>query len=91
MLNVNQSKQWDFWIDRGGTFTDVVARDPYGSIHIDKLLSDNLSKYKDAGIEAIKRFLDEFGIKNKTRVLDPPKPGKDSGDQNIHFQRLSFK
>ena len=57
MSYFDKKNKWDFWIDRGGTFTDVVARDPYGSIHIDKLLSDNLSKYKDAGIEAIKRFL----------------------------------
>ena len=57
MLNVDQSKQWDFWIDRGGTFTDIVAKDPSGKIHTDKILSENDQLYKDAGMAGIKRFL----------------------------------
>ena len=57
MLKLKSKNKWDFWVDRGGTFTDVVARDPFGSIHIDKLLSENPEKYKDAGIKAIKKFL----------------------------------
>jgi 5-oxoprolinase (ATP-hydrolysing) len=48
---------WDFWVDRGGTFTDVVARDPAGALHAAKLLSDNPA-YRDAAVEAIRRFLD---------------------------------
>jgi 5-oxoprolinase (ATP-hydrolysing) len=39
---------WQFWIDRGGTFTDIVARKPDGSILINKLLSENPNQYKDA-------------------------------------------
>lgn len=49
--------QWDFWIDRGGTFTDVVARDPGGALHAAKLLSENPESYDDAALEAIRRFL----------------------------------
>ena len=43
-------------IDIGGTFTDVVARDPFGGVHVDKLLSENPTKYKDAAIKAMKKF-----------------------------------
>ena len=53
----NNNKKWDFWIDRGGTFTDIVARDPGGKIFTDKLLSVNARLYEDAGMEGIKRFL----------------------------------
>ncbi|MDF2235833.1 hydantoinase B/oxoprolinase family protein [Albimonas sp. CAU 1670] len=49
--------RWDFWIDRGGTFTDVVARDPDGAIHTAKLLSENPDQYPDAALEGIRRFL----------------------------------
>ena len=48
---------WQFWIDRGGTFTDVIARDPHGAIHARKLLSDNPGAYDDAALEAIRQFL----------------------------------
>ena len=57
MLENNNNKKWDFWIDRGGTFTDIVARDPGGKIFTDKLLSVNARLYADAGMEGIKRFL----------------------------------
>ncbi|MBX2856690.1 MAG: hydantoinase B/oxoprolinase family protein [Rhodobacteraceae bacterium] len=48
---------WDFWIDRGGTFTDVVARDPAGALHAKKLLSENPERYEDAALQAIREFL----------------------------------
>ena len=48
---------WQFWIDRGGTFTDIVARKPDGSILINKLLSENPNQYKDAAIAGIKKCL----------------------------------
>lgn len=51
-------QKWDFWIDRGGTFTDVVARDPEGNISTRKLLSNNAMAYRDAAIEGIRRCLD---------------------------------
>ena len=48
---------WQFWIDRGGTFTDIVAQKPDGNIVVDKLLSENPTAYKDAAIAGIKRIL----------------------------------
>ncbi|MEO1092297.1 MAG: hydantoinase B/oxoprolinase family protein [Pseudomonadota bacterium] len=48
---------WQFWIDRGGTFTDVVARDPDGGISVTKLLSENPEHYDDAALEGIRRVL----------------------------------
>ncbi|RME95110.1 MAG: hypothetical protein D6773_18775, partial [Alphaproteobacteria bacterium] len=45
--------KWDFWIDRGGTFTDIVARDPSGRIAAKKLLSDNPAHYDDAALQGI--------------------------------------
>ncbi|MCX7685581.1 MAG: hydantoinase B/oxoprolinase family protein [Acetobacteraceae bacterium] len=48
---------WDFWIDRGGTFTDVVGRDPEGRLHTRKLLSENPGAYEDAAIQGIRELL----------------------------------
>jgi 5-oxoprolinase (ATP-hydrolysing) len=47
---------WDFWIDRGGTFTDVIGRDPRGRLNPMKLLSESPA-YLDAAVEAIRRLL----------------------------------
>ena len=49
--------KWDFWIDRGGTFTDLVARDPAGEIRAHKLLSENPEAYPDAAIQGIRDFM----------------------------------
>jgi 5-oxoprolinase (ATP-hydrolysing) len=49
--------KWDFWIDRGGTFTDVVARKPDGSIAAHKLLSENPENYRDAAIQGIRDLM----------------------------------
>ena len=51
------NKVWDFWIDRGGTFTDVIGRSPEGTIEPLKLLSENPEAYEDAAIEGIRRLL----------------------------------
>jgi 5-oxoprolinase (ATP-hydrolysing) len=48
---------WQFWIDRGGTFTDIVARAPDGSLSTHKLLSQNPDRYRDAAIAGIKHVL----------------------------------
>src|SRR3978361_827262 len=48
---------WQFWIDRGGTFTDIVARDPEGKLSTHKLLSENPERYKDAAIAGIRSIL----------------------------------
>ena len=48
---------WQFWIDRGGTFTDIVARRPDGSLVTRKLLSDNPAQYRDAAVAGIRTLL----------------------------------
>ena len=49
---------WDFWIDRGGTFTDVVGRRPDGTLVAHKLLSENPQAYTDAAVQGIRDLLD---------------------------------
>ncbi|TGT90283.1 MULTISPECIES: hydantoinase B/oxoprolinase family protein [unclassified Mesorhizobium] len=49
--------KWDFWIDRGGTFTDIIGRDPQGGLHPRKLLSENPEAYADAAIQGIRDLL----------------------------------
>ncbi|HYQ92557.1 MAG TPA: hydantoinase/oxoprolinase family protein, partial [Candidatus Competibacteraceae bacterium] len=50
--------RWQFWIDRGGTFTDIVARHPDGHLITHKLLSDNPEQYQDAALQGIRDLLD---------------------------------
>jgi 5-oxoprolinase (ATP-hydrolysing) len=52
---------WSFSIDRGGTFTDIVARAPDGRLHTAKLLSDDPGRYDDAAVEGIRRLRAEHG------------------------------
>ena len=49
--------RWQFWIDRGGTFTDIVARTPEGGLLTHKLLSENPEQYRDAAIAGIRHLL----------------------------------
>ena len=51
------TKQWEFWIDRGGTFTDVVARRPDGTLATHKLLSENPERYADAAVQGIREMM----------------------------------
>ncbi|PWG02355.1 hydantoinase B/oxoprolinase family protein [Sphingosinicella humi] len=55
------TRDWEFWIDRGGTFTDVVARRPDGALVTLKLLSDNPEQYEDAAVAGIRALLGEHG------------------------------
>jgi 5-oxoprolinase (ATP-hydrolysing) len=48
---------WEFWVDRGGTFTDIVARRPDGRLVAHKLLSDNPRAYRDAAVAGIRQLL----------------------------------
>jgi len=50
--------RWQFWVDRGGTFTDIVGRAPDGTLRNLKLLSDDPEHYRDAAVEGIRRLLD---------------------------------
>ena len=58
-MNENPGAAWSFWIDRGGTFTDVVARAPDGAVHTRKLLSEAPGRYEDAALQGIR---DTLGI-----------------------------
>ena len=49
--------RWQFWIDRGGTFTDIVAKHPNGSLITHKLLSENPEQYRDAAVAGIRHLL----------------------------------
>ncbi len=66
--------RWDFWIDRGGTFTDVIGRDPKGKLHVRKLLSESPA-YADAAVQAIRDLL---GLK----------PGAPIPDATIGFVKM---
>ncbi|MBF5006323.1 hydantoinase B/oxoprolinase family protein [Diaphorobacter caeni] len=51
------TRRWQFWVDRGGTFTDVVGRRPNGEIVTHKLLSENPGQYRDAAVAGIRHLL----------------------------------
>ncbi len=51
------ARRWEFWIDRGGTFTDVVARRPDGTLAVHKLLSENPGRYADPAVAGIRHLL----------------------------------
>ncbi len=55
--SVPTSSGWEFWIDRGGTFTDVVGRRPDGTLVTHKLLSENPERYADAAVHGIRELL----------------------------------
>src|SRR3954469_15009 len=57
MDGAQHNDPWDFWIDRGGTFTDVIGRRPDGSLVAHKLLSDNPEAYGDAAVQGIRDLL----------------------------------
>ncbi len=56
---------WQFWIDRGGTFTDIVARRPDGSLVTRKLLSENPERYRDAAVHGMRELL---GLAPRTQI-----------------------
>ncbi len=71
---------WQFWIDRGGTFTDIVARAPDGSLTRTKLLSENPAAYPDAAIAGIRAILDlKSGEPWPAGVIDQVKMGTTVG------------
>ena len=56
-MTESTSARWQFWIDRGGTFTDIVGKRPDGSLTTLKLLSENPEQYRDAAVAGIRRLL----------------------------------
>ncbi|MBW7833334.1 MAG: hydantoinase B/oxoprolinase family protein [Simplicispira suum] len=65
MTEPTHSPRWQFWIDRGGTFTDIVGRRPDGSLVTHKLLSENPEQYPDAAVAGIRHLL---GLANDQSV-----------------------
>src|SRR5882672_6903485 len=65
MAEPGNSGRWQFWIDRGGTFTDIVARRPDGSLATHKLLSENPGRYRDAALAGIRALL---GLKESETI-----------------------
>ena len=57
MTDDQNLRGWEFWIDRGGTFTDIVARQPDGSLLTHKLLSENPEQYADAAVAGVRALL----------------------------------
>src|SRR5215469_14369567 len=53
----HRPEAWEFWIDRGGTFTDVIGRKPDGALVTHKLLSENPEAYRDAAVHGIRHLL----------------------------------
>ena len=76
MNDTPRTGRWQFWIDRGGTFTDIVARRPDGNLITHKLLSDNPERYDDAALHGIR---DLFGLEPgepiPTAAIDTVKMG----------------
>src|SRR5271155_590110 len=56
-MSGSMSSSWEFWIDRGGTFTDVIGRQPDGALLTHKLLSENPEAYRDAAVHGIRHLL----------------------------------
>ena len=56
-MQATDGQTWQFWIDRGGTFTDIVARRPDGTLATCKLLSENPERYPDAAVHGIRTLL----------------------------------
>ncbi|KAA3628397.1 MAG: 5-oxoprolinase [Proteobacteria bacterium] len=64
-MTTASNNRWDFWIDRGGTFTDIVARRPDGAVVTHKLLSENPERYPDAALQGIRELL---GVNTTTAI-----------------------
>ena len=68
-------RRWQFWIDRGGTFTDIVASNPDGSLVTHKLLSDNPERYRDAAIQGIREILNSSATELGPELISAIKMG----------------
>src|SRR2546430_11235131 len=80
MAEPRNAGRWQFWIDRGGTFTDIVARQPDGSIATHKLLSENPGRYRDAALAGIRKILNlNEGQPIPAGALDAGKKGTPGG------------
>lgn len=76
---MNDAKRWQFWIDRGGTFTDVVAKSPEGRLVTHKLLSDNPERYRDAALQGMRDILQVGANEPLADVVETVKMGTTVG------------
>jgi len=76
---IESSNRWQFWIDRGGTFTDIVARSPEGGLVSRKLLSENPERYKDAALQGIREILGVKGEELPGEMIEAVKMGTTVG------------
>ncbi len=75
-MGARDNGKWQFWIDRGGTFTDVVARSPDGKLGTHKLLSDNPEHYQDAAVQGIRDSLGLAGDETvDAKIIEAVKMG----------------
>ncbi len=74
-------RNWQFWIDRGGTFTDIVAQRPDGQLVIHKLLSENPDFYTDAPIQGIREIM---GIGATAPIPSEQNCGGKNGDNRSY-------
>src|SRR2546430_16655065 len=100
MAEPRNAGRWQFWIDRGGTFTDIVARQPDGSIATHKLLSENPGRYRDAALAGIRKILNlnegqpisagalAPGEKGTPVAPHPPPPRQGEGPRPVVHPRL---
>ncbi|MES0864882.1 hydantoinase B/oxoprolinase family protein [Ruegeria sp. SCPT10] len=72
-MTLQTDPKWDFWIDRGGTFTDIVARSPVGDLKTHKILSEKPESYSDAAVQGVREIMglskDEAIPKNAIRAI----------------------
>ncbi|WP_434089567.1 hydantoinase/oxoprolinase N-terminal domain-containing protein [Neopusillimonas aromaticivorans] len=78
---ISEDSRWQFWIDRGGTFTDIVARCPDGRLLTAKLLSENPEQYNDAAVEGFGGFWGWSGRTGAGRAHRGGEDGYDGGHQ----------
>ncbi|MGB8941991.1 MAG: hydantoinase B/oxoprolinase family protein [Streptomyces sp.] len=76
---------WQFWVDRGGTFTDIVARRPDGRLLTHKLLSDNPARYADAAVAGIRELLRAAPV---TPEAEAPDAHDDTADVTVDAVRM---
>ena len=77
---------WQIWIDRGGTFTDLVARKPNGELISHKLLSENPEQYEDAALQGVR---DMLGL-DKNDTTDGVNATNAGGDMMGNFMEMSI-
>src|SRR5258708_4141064 len=93
--------KWEFWIDRGGTFTDVVALRPDGRIVAHKLLSENPGRYRDAAIAGMRELLgvapgaaipgESIAAVEMGTTVAPKPPPERKGERTVLFVTRGFR